>query len=73
MGALRPSSNPLVDDTNRQIVQALANGQSPAQIARALPMNRQTVYTRLQRMRAALGASSTEQLVAIALRRRLIT
>lgn len=70
---MRRDPNPLVDDTNRRIVQGLANGQTYEEIARALPMHRQTLYSRVQRLRATLGAENNEQLVAIALRARYIS
>lgn len=61
--------NPLVDDTDWQIVRLLADGLTVAKAADKLFLSRPTVDRHLLRLREQLGAKSNAHLVAIALRR----
>jgi DNA-binding CsgD family transcriptional regulator len=63
------ADNPLVDTTNWRIVQMLADGRRPREIAPQLFMSLATVNRRLLKLRAQVGANNSTHLVALALRR----
>lgn len=65
--------NPLVDDSNQRILELLADGLTVGQVAVELHLSAHTVATRLMRLRAAYDVKTTTGLVAVALRRHLIS
>lgn len=67
------SKNPLIDDSNQALVKLMSEGLTVAQAAKHLHLNPQTAYSRLNKLRPGLGAQTNTHLVAIALRKHLIT
>jgi DNA-binding CsgD family transcriptional regulator len=61
--------NPLVDDTNRRIVQMLADGYRQREIAAKMALSLSAVRRRIEKLRLRVGASTSAHLVALALRR----
>jgi DNA-binding NarL/FixJ family response regulator len=61
--------NPLVDDTNRRIVQMLADGYRQREIAAKVALSLSAVRRRIEKLRLRVGASTSAHLVALALRR----
>lgn len=71
-GSSFESLNPLVDDRPAQILQALADGKRPKQIAFELELSYTAVLANIHRIKQAIGAETTAHAVAIGIRERYI-
>lgn len=63
----------LLNDRQIRVLQLLIEGNNISQIADELSLSRRMVDVYIHQIKAALGATTREQAVAIAIKRKLIT